>query len=136
MLMYIYIYIHKKLIKIFFLIYYHVVQRKSINGTCPGTYACNKYTPLVCFLGLCLWFVILSVFSIFFIHLLFLVQHQQHGLALIAHVLLVRLGLAVHVLLVDNNDESNDIYIHILSHQTSYNDKTFFLFSFVFFFLL
>ncbi|CAF0927464.1 unnamed protein product [Rotaria sp. Silwood1] len=30
------------------------IQRKSINGTCPNTYACDINTPLVCFSGLCL----------------------------------------------------------------------------------
>ncbi|CAF1317696.1 unnamed protein product [Rotaria sordida] len=30
------------------------IQRKSINGTCLGTYACDRNTPLVCFSGLCL----------------------------------------------------------------------------------
>ncbi|CAF2395599.1 unnamed protein product [Rotaria sp. Silwood2] len=30
------------------------IQRKTINGTCFGTYACDINTPLVCFTGLCL----------------------------------------------------------------------------------
>ncbi|CAF1094060.1 unnamed protein product [Didymodactylos carnosus] len=31
------------------------VNRKSINGTCPGSYACDIYTPLVCAYGVCTW---------------------------------------------------------------------------------
>jgi hypothetical protein len=92
-------------------LFYYIVQRKSINGTCPGTYACDRYTPLVCFAGLCVWFVIVLKVFIFFVRFS-LVQHQLHGLAQIVHVLAVKHGLAVPV-----SSSDNDTYSYIKDYM-------------------
>jgi len=78
------------------------VQRKSINGTCPGSYACDINTPLVCFYGLCSWLVLFVSFLSLNIHktyvfFSFLVLHQQHGLVRIVHAHLVNRGMVLHV---------------------------------------
>lgn len=88
---------------------YSLDPRETINGTCPGTYACDRNTPLVCFQGLCLWFEKISFLIIYYSFILSLVQPQRHGMVRIAHVPPVKPGREVLVLSADR-DKNNWIY--------------------------